>query len=92
MTIHSDNRLVDAPLLPVRCGRCGAQVLARKSSWQQTSIQWTAEAAAMCSQRREAEALKQTRHGRFLLCSDLRDSIGEAVERGELPIVDEFTG
>ncbi|HET9890646.1 MAG TPA: ferredoxin [Mycobacterium sp.] len=90
MTDCSDNRLQDAPLLPVSCRRCGAQVLARKSSWQQTSIQWTAEATAMCPQRRQTAALTQHSQGIFLACSDLRDSIDKAVERGTLPIIDEL--
>jgi hypothetical protein len=87
MTVRTDNRLIDSPLVPVTCRRCGAEVLARKSSWQQTSIQWDAQSTATCPQRRQAEALNN--HGVFLVCSDLRDSIDEAVEAGALSIVDE---
>jgi hypothetical protein len=50
MTVRTDNRLTDAPMVPVTCRRCGAEVWARKSSWQQTSVQWDATAAALCPQ------------------------------------------
>ncbi len=41
MAIRPDNRLDDAPMVPVACTRCGAGVQVRKSSWNQTSVQWT---------------------------------------------------
>jgi hypothetical protein len=90
MTAHRDNRLADAPMVPVDCGRCGAKVLARKSTWHQTSVQWTGEASAQCMERRGAEALASPGSGSlFLACSALRNSIANAVLRGELPVVDE---
>jgi hypothetical protein len=39
MVIRPDNRLDDAPMVPVVCARCGAGVQVRKSSWNQTSVQ-----------------------------------------------------
>ena len=90
MTSCSDNRLQEAPLLPVSCQRCGARVLVRKSSWQQTSIQWNAEATATCPQRHQTAALAPQLQRVFLACSDLRDSIDTAVESGTLPIIDEL--
>jgi hypothetical protein len=90
MTPRGDNRLADLPMVPVDCGRCGAKVLVRKSTWDQTSVQWTTEAAAQCLERRGAEVLAS--HGSrslFLACSALRMSISDAVLRGELPVVDE---
>lgn len=90
MTARSDNRLADVPMAPVDCGRCGAKVLARKSTWDQTSVQWTTDAAAQCMERRGAEALAS--HGSrslFLACSALRISIANAVLHGDLPVVDE---
>jgi hypothetical protein len=90
MTARTDNRLADAPMVPVTCRRCGAKVLARKSSWQQTSVQWDAAAMARCPQRRAADLL--TTHGRrdvFLACSDLAESIRTAAHDGELPVVDD---
>ena len=90
MTVRTDNRLADAPMVPVACRHCGAEVMARKSSWQQTSVQWDAAALARCPQRREA-ALLSAHGGRglFLSCSDLRESILDAVVSGALPVLDD---
>jgi hypothetical protein len=85
MTIRADIRLADSPLVPVACGRCGAQVHARKSSWQQTTVQWDAAALAACTERRETDPAG----GPFLGCSQLRDSVDDAVRQGALPILDE---
>lgn len=89
MTVRPDNRLLDAPLAPVVCGRCRAVVEVRKSTWSQTSVQWNAAAMAACAQRRQAMDLVDHGRGLFLSCSELRDSIDDAVRRGELVIVDE---
>ena len=65
-------------------------MLVRKSSWDQTSVQWNAEASARCLERREAQNLAaHTARGLFLACSALGDSIVEAVGNGDLPIVDD---
>jgi hypothetical protein len=90
MTVRADNRLADTPMVPVACRACGAEVLARKSSWEQTSVQWNADAMARCTQRRNAESL--TAPGRptlFLSCSELTESIHDAVAGGRLTVVDE---
>lgn len=44
MALITDTRLIDAPMQPVACRECVAVVQVRKSSWQQTSIQWDADA------------------------------------------------
>jgi hypothetical protein len=90
MAVRPDNRLADSPMVPVACRRCAASVLARKSSWNQTSVQWDAEASARCIERREAENLPAyAGRSLFLACSALRESIVEAVRHGDLPVVDE---
>ena len=89
MTVRPDNRLLDAPLVPVSCRTCGAAVHVRKSTWAQTSVQWNAEAMARCIQRRDAQRLIGHGRGVFLVCSELRDSIDDLVRRGELPIVED---
>lgn len=81
-------------MMPVTCGSCGAQVLARKSSWEQTSVQWNSAAAARCQERQQAgegPAIDGAglRPGVFLGCSRLRDSIEAAVGAGALPVLDE---
>ena len=90
MTVRPDNRLADTPMAPVVCRRCGGCVMARKSSWNQTSVQWNAEASKRCFERREAQDLAgHSARGLFLACSALGDSIADAVRHGELPVVDE---
>lgn len=87
---REDNRLDEMPMVPVACRNCAARVLARKSSWNQTSVQWNSDATARCAER--AEAQKQATPGSravFVVCSALRESILDAVRHGELPIVDE---
>ena len=89
-SVREDNRLDEMPMMPVACRNCGARVLARKSSWNQTSVQWNADATARCGER--AEAQKLAAHGSrgvFLVCSALSESILESVRRGDLSIVDE---
>lgn len=77
-----DNRLTDgAPMRPLACDRCAAQVLVRKSSWQQTSVQWNGRAAALCAERDGAGAA-------FEGCGSLRDTIREAALRGTIELVD----
>jgi len=90
MAVRPDNRLADSPMVPVDCRRCGASVLARKSTWNQTSVQWNANASARCLERRDAEHLTEhAERGLFLACSALTDSIVDAVRTGDLPVVDE---
>ncbi|MGV0807344.1 ferredoxin [Mycolicibacterium setense] len=90
MAVRTDNRLDDAPMVPVLCGRCGAGVQVRKSSWNQTSVQWTGSALRRCEERCTAGQLApHGGHGLFLGCSALRGSIADAVRSGALAVVDE---
>lgn len=78
---------------PVACRSCGAQVLARKSSRNQTSVQWNADATARCAERAEAQQISVPgSRGIFLACSALSEPILDAMRRGELSIVDETIG
>jgi hypothetical protein len=90
VTVRTDNRLADAPMVSVTCRRCGAEVLARKSSWQQTTVQWDAAAMARCPQRRDSKLLAEHGpRGVFLACSDLRESILDAARNGGVPVLDD---
>jgi hypothetical protein len=92
-SVRTDNRLDEMPMMPVTCRNCGARVLARKSSWNQTSVQWNGDAIGRCAER--AEAQKISAHGSrgvFLVCSALSESIVDAVRHGDLSIVDEIAG
>ena len=90
---RADNRLADMPMLPVACRVCGARVLVRKSSWNQTSVQWNGDATNRCAERREARKMSVPgSRGVFLVCSALSESIFDAVRHGDLPVVDEILG
>ena len=85
---RTDNRLQDMPMAPVDCLRCGAHVSVRKSSWNQTSVQWNAEASARCWERRDTTRAAGNGWGLFLACAALRDSLDAAVAAGDLAVVD----
>lgn len=90
MTLRPDNRLADVPMTPLRCGRCASRVLVRKSSWDQTSVQWDAAAVQGCAERSHAERVAaRGRPEPFLACSALSESIVEAARHGELTVVDD---
>jgi hypothetical protein len=90
MTVRTDNRLSDCPMVSVTCRRCAAHVLVRKSSWNQTSVQWDADASAACLERHDHQnSVAYSGRGVFLACSALTGSIVEAVRQGELSVVDE---
>jgi hypothetical protein len=89
-SVREDNRLDEIPMMPVTCRNCGARVLARKSSWNQTTVQWNADATARCAERAEAQEMSgHASRGVFLVCSALSESILDAVRRGDLSIVEE---
>ncbi|MFD8430816.1 ferredoxin [Streptomyces coelicoflavus] len=84
-----DNRLDTqradgVPMRPLACARCAAEVLVRKSSWQQTSVQWNARATAACAERDAADRTEAAFEG----CRSLRDTIREAALHGRITVVD----
>lgn len=89
MAVRPDVRLADAPMQPVTCGTCGALVEARKSSWDQTSIQWNDAALAACVERRASSPRPGPNGATFTGCAALRDAIREAAVRGDLDVVDD---
>lgn len=89
MGYRTDDRLLDAPMIPVACKVCGAEVLARKSSWAQTSVQWNAQALSRCPHWQAFSNESPIGDAVFLGCPDLRDSILEAVSQGHLPVLDD---
>jgi hypothetical protein len=89
-SVRADNRLDQMPMVPVACRNCGARVLARKSSWNQTSVQWNADATARCAERADAQKIATPgSRGVFLVCSALSASILDAARQGGLAVVDE---
>jgi hypothetical protein len=90
MTVRPDNRLAEAPMTTVQCERCAAAVLVRKSSANQTSVQWNSRAVTGCIERSDAARLTAYGgRGLFLTCSALSASIVRAARRGDVQIVDE---
>ncbi len=86
MAVRPDVRLLDAPMQPVQCSTCGACVEVRKSSWDQTSIQWHADAVRACMERRATQPGRGPNGDFFTGCSALRESVREAAVRGEITI------
>ena len=84
--IRSDNRLADLPMTPVECLRCHAMVRVRKSSWQQTSIQWDEAGFRTCLERRPSLGRGELRAADFPTCAGLRESIAEATVSGKVPV------
>ncbi|KDE12252.1 MULTISPECIES: hypothetical protein [Rhodococcus] len=68
---------------PVTCRTCGNRVLAEKYSETHTSIQWLTESDRSCPRFR-AEAERGHATVAIPTCIDLRDTIDELAERGEL--------
>lgn len=82
--IRRDVRLEDGLMLPVRCAACRARVEVRKSSWEQTSIQWSTAATSACEERAR---LGTTADGiSFRGCSAMAASIRRAAVDGSLPV------
>lgn len=77
----------DAPVLqPVTCTACGTQVLVRKNSLTQTTVQWTGSTADCPELRARRDAGEDT--ARVAHCEQLRTSIDEAVATGRVAIVE----
>ncbi|MEU6117205.1 hypothetical protein ABZ840_22030 [Streptomyces sp. NPDC047117] len=70
---------------PVECAACGNQVRCEKFSHAHTSVQWTAEAAAVCPEFGSRVAAGET-GARIRTCPALHDSIGKAVAAGILTV------
>lgn len=89
MTVRPDNRLESGAMSSVTCATCSGTVEARKSSWEQTSIQWHADAVHRCLERRAWSPRQGVRGGYFPGCASLRQALQEAAESGALPVQDE---
>lgn len=80
-----DVRLDDGAMERVTCTTCAARVEVRKSSWEQTSIQWHADALDTCLERR-ASSPGVGPNATFAGCTALGAAIREAAVRGALPV------
>jgi hypothetical protein len=77
MTLTERQEYLEGGFDELLCARCDALVRVRKSSPQQTSVQWTTRATARCAAK--LNALVPT-------CPDLRASIDDAVRAGKLEV------
>ncbi|WP_063782303.1 hypothetical protein [Streptomyces vietnamensis] len=69
----------------VECAACGNQVLCEKFSIAHTSVQWTADAAVVCTEFGERVG-RGGNTARMRTCGALRASIDRAVEDGTLTV------
>ena len=83
-TLEDRKRYLDEKLASVECLDCLATAKVRKHSEFQTSIQWSAEAVAACSEFSRARA--EGRVGLPEGCGRMRASIARAVAEGRVPI------
>lgn len=79
MTLTERQDYLEGGYDELACARCGALVRVRKSSPQQTSVQWTTRAVRRCAADGGLSALVAT-------CTDLRASIDDAVRAGRLEV------
>ncbi|MET9216971.1 MULTISPECIES: hypothetical protein [unclassified Nocardia] len=68
---------------PVECATCGNKVLAEKFSPSHTSVQWLDDAESACPEFARRAALGEPSSW-IPTCAALRDSIENAVRKGEL--------
>ncbi len=71
---------------PVTCAECHARVEVRKSSWEQTSIQWHDDAQQACLERRAALPGQGPNGVTFTGCAALRQAIREAAVHGDIGV------
>ncbi len=71
---------------PVACDRCGTEVLVHKSSFHQTSVQWSGTAAQNCELLASAAARGERLDPGAHSCPALRASIERAVVEGRLTV------
>lgn len=88
MAVRPDVRLENGPMTRVECRACGTCVEARKSSWDQTSIQWSREALDACVERRATSPRPGPNGDTFLGCTALAESLRQAAVTGGLPVQD----
>ncbi len=74
-------------LSPVGCHACPTEVLVRKASAVQTSVQWSADPAATCPEFAALVAAGEV-GARIDTCPKLREAIEDAVAAGRLVVPD----
>lgn len=86
-TAADAREFLEAGLVPVRCADCVTEVLVRKASSAQTSIQWRSAPASSCPTF-AARVADGELSARIDTCPALRASIEDAVASGVLAVPD----
>ncbi|WP_280275835.1 hypothetical protein [Nocardia wallacei] len=81
-TVVDKQRYLEDGLTPVACRSCGTEVLVRKASSHQKSVQWTVNPADHCPVFKALVGGP----GRPDSCPSLEQAIDEAVEEGVLRV------
>jgi hypothetical protein len=87
-TRADQQEFLTAGLVPVACGSCTSEVLVRKASQVQTSIQWRSPPADTCPEFAARVAAGEL-SARIDTCPALRASIERAVATGAVAVADE---
>ena len=83
MKTEIDVPISELPMQSVSCTECIARVQVRKSTWQQTSIQWNSEALEACRERPLAGQGGSPKE-QFVGCETIRAEIREAALQDRL--------
>ncbi len=81
-TVEDKRRYLEEGLTPLACQTCGTEVLVRKASSHQQSVQWTVSPADHCPVFRELSCGP----GRTEGCPNLERTIAHAVDEGVIPV------
>ncbi|MCP2278354.1 hypothetical protein ACFYT3_23565 [Nocardia amikacinitolerans] len=84
-TVADKQRYLEEGLTPLRCQACRSEVLVRKSSSHQTSVQWTEPPETHCPVFAELAA-SGGRPGRPETCPQLEKTIKWAVDEGVIEV------
>lgn len=84
-TVVDKRRYLDEGLTPLRCQTCQSQVLVRKSSSHQTSVQWTEAPETRCPVFAKLSEQGQG-PGRPDSCPNLERTIKWAVDEGVIEV------
>jgi hypothetical protein len=87
-TLADEHSYLTAGLVPVACAMCATEVLVRKASRVQTSIQWQSSPARSCPEFADRVAAGEV-SARIDTCPRLREAIERAVATGEVAVPDE---
>jgi hypothetical protein len=87
-TMADEHEFLTAGLTPVRCAACTTEVLVRKASRMQMSVQWQSPPAESCPEF-AARVSAGELSARIDTCPQLREAIEKAVAEGAVAVPDD---